>query len=104
MLDAVDPEVYRYDELVRLLRAAAGSHSAIVHPPPSFVSLAAGVLGHLVGDVVLTWDEITGLMSNLLVSGGPPTAATSFRAWLDQHKDSIGTQYASELKRHYRPR
>ena len=56
----------------------------------------------LVRDVVLTKDEIRGLMAGLLVSNGPPTGATPFSQWLDQNHRLLGMKYASELRRHYK--
>lgn len=53
-------------------------------------------------DVVLTPDEVRGLMAGLLVSGAPPTAKTRLSQWLEQHRSTIGGRYASELRRHYR--
>jgi hypothetical protein len=53
-------------------------------------------------DVVITRDEVAGLMANLLVSGQPPTCPTRFSEWLAQHAQQLGTEYASELERHYR--
>ncbi len=69
--------------------------------PPVALLLATG-LDLLVHDVVLTRDEIEGLMAGLLVSDGPPTGRTPFSHWLKQNADTIGRQYASELDRHYR--
>jgi len=40
-------------------------------------------------------------MSNLLVSKQPARGKTAFKDWLEANKATIGTQYASELKRHY---
>jgi hypothetical protein len=52
--------------------------------------------------VMLTRDEVEGLMANLLVSDGPPTGQTRLGDWLDENADSVGAKYASELRRHYR--
>jgi hypothetical protein len=41
-------------------------------------------------------------MASLLVSDGPSTGETSFRAWVREHARGLGTSYASELARHYR--
>ncbi len=60
------------------------------------------MIGALVKDVVLTRDEVDGLMANLLVTDSPPTGTTRLSEWLRDHADSVGTQYASELNRHYR--
>jgi NADH dehydrogenase len=51
--------------------------------------------------VVLTREEIEGLMANLLVSTLPPTGQARFTAWLAQNAGILGKQYASELQRHY---
>lgn len=56
----------------------------------------------MVRDVVLTRDEVEGLMANLLVSGAEPTGHTRLSSWLKNNKDSLGATYASELSRHYR--
>ena len=102
VIDAVGPETYEYEDLVRLIRSTVGSRSRIVHVSPSFLSFASWFLGRLVHDVVLTKDEIRGLMANLLVSTQPPTGKTSLRAWLQRNAGGLGAGYASELKRHYR--
>ena len=102
IVDAVGPEVYTFEELVRLIAAKVQSRARIVHLPPGLAFLLARLIGYLVRDVVITRDEIAGLMANLLVSDGPPTGKTRFSEWLEQHKDRVGTRYASELERHYR--
>jgi NADH dehydrogenase len=54
----------------------------------------------MVGDVVLTRDEIGGLMANLLVSDGPANGRTYLSQWLTENAGALGASYASELKRH----
>ena len=100
-VDAVGSESYTYRELVRMIRSAIGSRSLIVNLPPAIVRLASGVLGLILNDVVLTEDEIKGLMDDLLVSQKPPTGRTSLEGWVKLHADKIGKTYASELARHY---
>ena len=101
VFDAVGPETYEYENLVRLIRSAVGSRSRVVHVSPSLVRLASWFLGLMVHDVVLTTDEISGLMANLLVSKQPPTGKTSLRACLQDNAATVGVNYASELKRHF---
>jgi uncharacterized protein YbjT (DUF2867 family) len=101
-LDAVGPETFTFDELVRLIAKAIGNRARIIHAPPSLSLLIARLLGPLVGDVLLTRDELAGLMTNLLVSHAPPTCPTPFSAWLSAHAAELGRTYASELARHYR--
>ena len=100
-VDAFGPETYTYTELVKTIRRAIGSTPLLVHLPPGMVRLASGVLGAILKDVVLTEDEIKGLMADLLVSHGPPTGRTSLEGWIKSHAGTIGNCYASELARHY---
>ena len=100
-LDAIGPEIYTYNELVELLRRTVRRRCRIVHLPPAMIRLASGILGTMVHDVVLTHDEIKGLMADLLVSQQPPTGHTGLRGWIESHAETIGRTYASELRRHY---
>lgn len=100
-LDAVGPEVFTFAELVRLIRDAVGSKAKIVHAPPSLTMLCIGVLNYFVNDIVLTREELEGLMANLLVSDQPPTCPTRFSEWLRENAEQMGLHYASELKRHF---
>ncbi len=102
IIDAAGPEVYSYIDLVRLIAAIVGSRALLVHLPPGLVLALSELIGYLVKDVVLTRDEIDGLMAGLLVSSGPPTGTTRLSEWLAQHAGSLGVRYASELARHYR--
>jgi NADH dehydrogenase len=101
VIDVVGPEALGFDELVRLVRRAIGSRALIVPVPRSLLLAAARVVGAMVRDVVLTPDEIDGLTGNLLVSKGPPTASTHFSQWLPRNAGRLGTEWASELRRHY---
>jgi len=100
-LDAVGPEVLSFDELVRTVRRAIGSRTVVAPVPRWLLLWVARLLGAVVGDVVLTPDEVVGLTSNLLVSRGPPTAQTRFTDWLAQHAGELGVEWASELRRHH---
>ncbi len=101
-LDAVGPEAYAYDDLVRLLAKAVDHPVRLLHLPPGLVLLASKLLGPIVGDVVLTRQEIDGLMADLLVSDQDPTGTTRLSDWLRENGDALGRTWANELKRHYR--
>jgi uncharacterized protein YbjT (DUF2867 family) len=101
VIDAAGPETMAFDELVALIRGATGSHARIVHVPAPVMGLAARALGLLVRDVVLTPDEIDGLMAGLLVSDEPPLGEIAFSEWLEQSGGSLGRRYANELGRHF---
>lgn len=101
-LDAVGPETFRFEELVRLIAKKIGSRACVCHVPKPVLFLTARVMGRIVGDVVLTWDEIAGLSANLLVSHDPPTGETKLSEWLERHANELGREYANEVSRHYR--
>jgi nucleoside-diphosphate-sugar epimerase len=101
-VDAVGPEVFTFEELVRLIAEKIRSRARIIHLKPGLALFLSGLLGRVLGDVTLTRDELKGLMSNLLVSDSPPTGQTRLTDWLTRNADSLGAKYASELDRHYR--
>ncbi len=102
IIDAVGPEVYSFETLVKLIASVVGSHSLLVHLPPKTALVLSQFIGRFVKDVVLTQEEVDGLMSNLLVVDGPPTGRTRLSDWLHEHAATVGKRYASELARHYR--
>jgi NADH dehydrogenase len=101
VLDAAGPELMRFSQLVALVRDAVGAHAPVIPLPPALMTVAARALGLFVGDVVLTPEEITGLMAGLLISHHPPRGQIAFSKWLDEHKTSLGSSYANELQRHF---
>ncbi len=101
-LDAVGPDIFTFDEMVRLIAEKVGSKARIVHVSPSVALLLSRLVGYLVGDVILTQDEVDGLVADLLISESPPTGHTHLADWLDENVDRIGSGYASELSRHFR--
>jgi len=100
--DSAGPEILTFEELVRLVARQIDSQAAIVHAPPSIALACATLLGRLKGDVLLTREELEGLMENLLVSRQAPAGRTRFSEWLTVSADRLGVTYAHELKRHFR--
>jgi uncharacterized protein YbjT (DUF2867 family) len=101
VIDAAGPETMPFRDLVALVRTALRSNAPILRIPPQLMTAAARALGLLVGDVVLTGDEIRGLMAGLLVSRDPPLGQIGFSHWLDAHSSSVGRSYANEIHRHF---
>jgi NADH dehydrogenase len=99
--DAVGPDVFTFEELVRLIGQTLGLRRGLLHAPPRLALAAAQFLSAFVGDVLLTPEEVDGLMAGLLVSNEPPRCKTRLGDWLEANKDSVGVHYASELERHY---
>lgn len=102
IIDAVGPDILTFDELIRLIAGKIQSRAKIVHLKPGLALMISRLLGAVLRDVVLTRDEVEGLMANLLVSEGAPTGQTRLTEWLEQNRLHVGTKYASELDRHYR--
>jgi len=102
IIDAVGPEIYTFDELIRFIADRIHSRAKIIHLRPALALFLSKLVGYMVSDVVLTRDEVKGLMLNLLVSQNPPTGQTRLSDWLSKNADSLGAKYASELSRHYR--
>jgi NADH dehydrogenase len=97
----VGPESFRFEELIRLIAHAVGRRVRLVHIPATMAYVATLVTGWMMRDVVLTWEEYQGLMSNLLAREGPAAGPTRLTDWLAANRASVGTAYASEVGRHY---
>ena len=100
-LDAVGPETFTFKELLLEIRRTTGGRARLLPLSPALAYTAANLVGLALRDVVLTRDEISGLMASHLVSPDPPTGATRLTDWMRQHRDTLGRRYASELARHY---
>jgi nucleoside-diphosphate-sugar epimerase len=102
VLDAVGPETFTFEELVSLIADTVAHRPVIVHVPPRVALAMAAVLGLLVRDVLVTGDELAGLVAELVVTDGPATGTVRLSEWLADHASDVGREYASELGRHYR--
>jgi NADH dehydrogenase len=102
VLDAAGPETFTFDELIRLMAKQVGSHARLLHMRPDRALKLIRMVGGLVGDVVLTREEIDGLMRDMLVFPGTLAGHTRFSIWLKQHAAVLGSSYFSEMERHYR--
>jgi NADH dehydrogenase len=102
IVDAAGPESFEFADYVRAIRSAVGSWAVVVPGLPAVaMQVASRALGLVVRDVVLTHDEISGLMAGLLASGPPPLGRIAFSEWLAEHSGTLGRSYANELRRHF---
>jgi uncharacterized protein YbjT (DUF2867 family) len=99
--NAVGPETFRFEELVKLIATQLGRPARLVHLPMPLAYLSTLLAGWFVRDVVLTWEEYRGLMGNLLAPEGPSTGETRLSQWLAENHERVGRRYASEVARHY---
>lgn len=102
ILDAVGPEIFTFNELVKKIAAGIGRRAHVVHVSSALSLLFTRLMGFAVRDVILTREEIDGLLASLLVSCEKPTCVTRFSDWLRENAPGLGKSYASELQRHYR--
>jgi uncharacterized protein YbjT (DUF2867 family) len=102
VLDAVGPESFTFEDLVRLIAGRVGRGAVrFVHLPMPWAYVSTLVTGWFVGDIVLTWEEYQGLMGNMLALEGPSAGQTRLSEWLAENHERVGRQYASEVERHY---
>jgi uncharacterized protein YbjT (DUF2867 family) len=98
-LDAVGPESFAFRELVATLGKIIGKPRPLVSVPAPIGALAGRLIGWLKHDVFLTKEEVAGLMAGLLESPGPATGTIRLTEWARQNAETLGREYASELRR-----
>ena len=99
IINAVGPETYSFRDTWKMLAAAMGMWRPVLPVPAWLGYRAAQVLGTLVGDVMLTRDEIAGLSQDRLAVPGATIGTRRLSHWLREHADTLGRRYASELAR-----
>jgi len=99
IVDAIGPETFAYRELVQTISSLIGVNRPIVGIPPWLGYAVARLIGAFVGDVMLTREEIDGLMADLLYTQSPPAGTTRLTDWIKSHSDTLGCEYTSELAR-----
>lgn len=99
IIEAIGPETFTYRNLVEAIGDAIGKKRRIVSVPPAIGYAVAAIIGKIVGDVVVTRDEVDALMADLLYVDAPPAGTTSLRTWAAENSQWLGRYYASELRR-----
>jgi NADH dehydrogenase len=101
-VDAAGPDIITYAELVDSIAIAIQHKRRIFFTSPTLTLMAGRVLGRYMKDVILTSQELAGLMDEHLVSTEAPRGHVRIDDWLLRAADGLGTTYASELDRHFR--
>lgn len=99
--DAVGPESYSFDDLIRLIARELKRNIRLIHLLPQPTYWLTSIMGKVLGDVILTEEEIQGLMDNLLISKETPLGKTRLSQWIGKNKQTLGASYANEIKRHF---
>lgn len=95
--DAVGPEIFSFNQLIRTIAGTLGRRAHLLHVPPAIALAFTSLFGLVMHDVMLTRNEVHGLSDNLLISPNPPTAPTRLSEWLARNATTLGASYASEL-------
>ncbi|MDP2776319.1 MAG: NAD(P)H-binding protein, partial [Anaerolineales bacterium] len=90
--DAVGPDEFTFEEMVELIGQSIGKKRLLISLPPRLALFAAQIMSLFVKDVMLTPDEVDGLMANLLISKELPRSRceTSLRKWLKENQETVG--------------
>jgi uncharacterized protein YbjT (DUF2867 family) len=99
ILEAIGPETFTYRELVARVSSAIGVKRPIISVSPGLGYWSCRLVGLLVGDVVITREEIRGLMEGRLYVSAPALGVTKLTEWMDHHRDTLGRHYTSEMAR-----
>ena len=98
-VDAVGPEEFSYIGLVRTLAEILQVRRPIMRIPSSIAFACSKLLNPFVKDVIITKEEVKGLMRGLLDSQNPSTGTIKLSQWAKEHRDTLGYRYASEVGR-----
>ena len=99
IIQAIGQESYSFRELWRLLARAMGIRRPILPLPAGIGYAGTCILGRLMGDIMLTRDEIRGLSEDRLYAPGSGIGSRLLNRWVQQHAGTLGNTYESELAR-----
>jgi uncharacterized protein YbjT (DUF2867 family) len=99
IVDAIGPETFTYRELVQKVAEIIGKKRPIVSVGPRTGYFIGLIMGKFLNDVLVTKEEIRGLMDNLLYVDSPPAGTTKLTDWAKRHASTLGTKYSNELAR-----
>ena len=98
-VNAIGPETFTYRGLVEVIGQIIGKRRPILSVPPDVGYAVSWLIGKIVGDVMITREEIKGLMDNRLCVDAPPAGSTKLTEWARERSASLGLHYTSELAR-----
>lgn len=99
IINAIGPETFTYKGMIQAIGEIIGKRRLVMPVPPFMAYLVSRAIGLMVHDVMLTRDEIRGLMANCLYVDAPPAGSTALTSWARGQASTLGLSYASELAR-----
>ena len=101
-IDAVGPDRPDFGDLVGEVAEAVGSRAKAVRLPMKACRLSYAVAGRMLGETVLSGDELTGLSRNRLDSNAESTGSTSLVDWVRASGQELGRRFRREPSRPWR--
>ncbi len=98
MVEAVGPERYTFREYLELIATAAGLRRRFFSVPQAAFAGGTWCAGRVLGDDLVTRDELQSLRSGCLVPIGEATCTGSISAWLHENIDVLGHHYINDSK------
>ena len=98
-IDAIGPETFRYRDMVEMIATAIGVRPSIVSLRPGLAYQMTRAVGWLVNDVVITREEIRGLMEERLYVNSSPLGTMKLSDWARANSGRLGLKYTSEMAR-----
>jgi NADH dehydrogenase len=101
IINAIGPETFTYRKLVKDIGTIIGKQRPIISISPTVGYWIGRVIGKIMGDVMVTREEIEGLMADLLYTPSAPAGETRLTEWAKTYASDLGRHYASELARRH---
>ncbi len=99
VIEAIGPETFTYRGLVKTIARLLGLRRMVIGLPPEVVYRCGRVLGARQKDVLITREEIRGLMEGRLYVDAAPLGGTRLTEWVRHNREALGRHYASEMGR-----
>jgi hypothetical protein len=101
--DAVNPEKTDYITLLRTIRNAIGARCLILpNIPESLVYQLSRPLSWWHDDILVDRTDLKLMLDGITSSDHPPLGRIALSTWVKEHRDTLGRQYISSLKRYYK--
>lgn len=98
-INANGPQTFTYRQMVQTIRDLLQIKCRIISVPPRLAHTIGYMVGKVVGDVTITWDEIMALKHELLFTETKPTGTIKLTDYVRENADQLGQQYHSEIAR-----
>jgi NADH dehydrogenase len=99
VIEAIGPETFTYRGLAEMIAERMGLNRRIISVLPELGYWGCRLLGLFVRDVVITREEIQGLMEERLYVDAPPLVNTKLTEWVEKYRETLGRRYTSEMRR-----